>query len=344
MLTTRQRAAALLDVLRHREDGDRTADAVRRACRYRAALASKAYPEDALLWAWADVPSRERRDAARARGEAVVLQPGELDMSRTLLERVDGKQVSVRTPFGVLFDWIRDRTLPRGTLVLAGGTGCGKGVTAAYAAVHLGGLFVSAAGVSELPLSGSAELTRLERADLLVLDELGRESAVGKTRERLIALLQQRHDARRCTIVATNIASKREFGRTYGDHLLDRVDKSGGYHELTGSSRRCTVDPKLTSIERDCLIADLVAEVDSLTGALREGADRKPIDTLAAMFDVGEAELEAAAERSARAREQVLASARMSDLLASLVQRVVPETPASVTEAEDADVEEVVHG
>lgn len=344
MLTTRQRAAALLDVLRHREDGDRTADAVRRASRYRAALASKAYPEDALLWAWADVPSRERRDAARARGEAVVLQPGELDMSRVLVERVDGKQVSVRTPFGVLFDWIRDRTLPRGTLVLAGGTGCGKGVTAAYAAVHLGGVFISAASIGELPLSGSAELTRLERAELLVLDELGRESAVGKTRERLTALLQQRHDARRCTIVTTNIASNREFGRTYGEHLVDRVEHSGGYHELTGSSRRGSAEPRLSSIERDCLIADLVAEVDSLTGALREGADAAPVDRLAAMFGVTEPEIGEAAERSARAREQVLARARMSPQLASIVQRVVPETSARQSDAEDTEIGEVAHG
>ena len=291
MLSTRQRAAALLDVLCVRDAGDRPAESVRMATAYRAALASKLYPTDALLWAWADAPADREHP-----------QPGELDRRRFCVEQINGKDVRVRTAFGVLFGWFGSHSMPRGSMVLAGGAGTGKNVAAAYAAVHRGGVFYPAPRIGELKLSGSEELDRLHRADLVVLDELGRESAIGKTRERIVALVQQRHDDRLATLLTTNIASRIEFGKAYGEHVLDRIDSSGGYRELVGSSRRRKgVEPLLTAIHRDCRIADLVAEVDALTSAIRFGGSSRPIALLAEEFGVAEPEIEAAAERRAAA-------------------------------------------
>lgn len=63
---------------------------------------------------------------------------------------------------------------------------------------------------------------RAERAELLVLDDLGAERSTDFARDRLVHLLVQRYDWRRQTIVTTNLTPE-ALGETYGARLASRL-------------------------------------------------------------------------------------------------------------------------
>ncbi len=289
MLTTRERATALLDVLGHREPHDRTAEAVAKARSFRATTASGLYDADALQWAWADTPE-----------PLSAWMIGELDQRRS--EMIDGRRRP--TAFGAMYDWMgKTSTRPAGTLVLSGKTGSGKDVAATYAAVHLGGEYYFAPNLGDLPLGQCPVLEHLQRVPFLVLCELGREPSLDTTRSRVVALLGTRHDNRRTTLITTNLPAETPdsdacFVGRYGKHLLNRVVTSGGYVELAGESRRqLGVLPKLTSITHHCRIADLVDAVNTLTKAADTDVSPSVIDLLAAEFGITEQQIVAAAAR-----------------------------------------------
>jgi hypothetical protein len=286
MTDARQRATALLDVLHHREPGDRTAESVDAARRYRACKASGLYPIDALEWAWADKVADRKNP-----------QPGELDRRKTQI--VDG--VERDTAFGAMARWLHSvDVLPTGTCVLSGQTGSGKNVAAMYAAIHRGGAYYLGSAISDIALGDSPLLLDLARVPLLVIDELGRETLIGPTLSRIDTMLTARHDNRRATLITTNLTQP-EFKKRYGDHTMDRVLSSGGYAEIASSSRRMKgVAPRLTSITRHCRIADLVDAVYTLTCAGRTNVPDSVIDKLAAEFKITEAQIGEAIEHRKR--------------------------------------------
>lgn len=270
MTSSRLRAAALLDVLRYRQDGDCTAEHRRRAERYRRPPAG--LPELAWAWAWAD--NLEHGPPTSA-----------LSIARAW--------------------WPATRPRPAlTTLVLAGSYGVGKSLAAAWLLAHHPALahaaYERAPELGELELGSPDALARLAATRALVLEELGREAAIGPTIERLAELLALRLEKGRPTLVTTNLRLE-QLRERYGAHIVDRLRGDGSFRALVEPSKR-TPDrrPQLDSITRSCTIADLVAQVDAATAA--GSADATAIDLLLALVDVPEAEL--AAKLAERARWQ----------------------------------------
>lgn len=312
MITLRQRAVALLDVLCHNEPNDRTASFVDKARRYRACKSSGLYPIDALEWAWADKPV-DKNDP----------QPGELDGRRRHL--IAGTKCL--TAFGAMFEWFdtAPQGLPRGTCVLSGQTGSGKNVAGMYAAIHRGGAYYLGSAIGDLALGDSPLLHELARVPLLVLDELGRETLIGPTLSRIDTMLTARHDNRLATLITTNLTQP-EFKKRYGDHTMDRVLASGGYAEIASSSRRIKgVAPKLTEVSRCCRIADLTEAVFTLTCVGPTNVPSHVIDKLAAEFGVTEVDIEEAA--AARQRRLVIPAELADGLVGRALRVALGELP-----------------
>ena len=277
---TRLRAAALLDVLRHREPGDRTAEHRRRAARFRQ-LARRTLPRGSrppelprvtFEWAWADN----------------LELPTEPEAPLRLVQTWWPRGAAPLSPF----------------LALSSTTGLGKSVAALWALSHRGGEYLRAAAIAEWPLGNPPELGHFVAVDVLILEELGREADIGPMLDRVRELLAARIESGRPTLVTTNlplapVKNGESFSSRYGEHLYDRVRGSGQYVALRGESLR---DPRrkpiLHGIERSCRIADLVAEVERLTGVAPHGAG-DPIAELEVLFEVDQAELDAAIERRA---------------------------------------------
>lgn len=264
----RLRAAALLDVLGYRGREDRTAAARADARRYRAARASGRFPQLELEWAWAD----------------------NLDTRPEI--------AGVRTVFGALAAWWPESSpRPPGTLVLAGRTGPGKTVGAVWLASRRGGEFMTAAELGELALAAEAQLARIIATPLLVIDDLGDETTIGPTLERVRRVLKDRHAAKRTTLVTSN-STPPQLVERYGDHIDDRVRATGGCVHIRGRSRRrLRAEPSLEGITRTCRIADLVEAVDAMTGAGDRRPDPRLLAELQKYFQVSPGELEQAASR-----------------------------------------------
>lgn len=268
MMPPRQRAAALLDVLRYREDGDRTLAHRRRAERYRKP------PRDlvALAWAWAWADNLEQDDA--------------------------------RTPLMLARKWWPlDAARPTmSMLVFAGAYGVGKTVAAAWMLAHhprfAAATYLRAPQVAELELARPLALARLAGANVLVLDELGHEGELGPTLTRMSELLALRFEGRRPTLVTCNLKLE-QFGDRYGRKLVDRMREDGIFRVFdTPSLRAPTRRPELAGIERSCRIADLTAAVDAATSGA--GHHVAAIEQLRETFDVSEHALEQVLARRAR--------------------------------------------
>ena len=293
-MSTRTRAVALLDILDHGGDADQTAYSVDVAHRWRSCLAS--YPLDALEWAWADNPKELHHP-----------RPGDLDLRRSLVSESDPTKRAI-TAFGFMFRWLGGGALPEGTMVMSGRTGSGKNIAAMYAAVHRGGAYYLGSGMGDLALGDSPVLRDLATVPLLVLDELGRETAIGPTLARMVALLTARHDNRRATLITTNM-TQAEFSKRYGEHLLDRVTTSGGYAEIVCPSKRTQgVKPNLTVLRRHCRIAELVHAVNTLTGTMPGNVPASAIDKLAAEYGITTEQIAAAEEKRRNERVEIPAS------------------------------------
>lgn len=72
---------------------------------------------------------------------------------------------------------------------------------------------------------------QLERASLLVVDELGADQASRAAKSRITELLLARHARLRATVFTSNL-SHQEFAEVYGEALVDRIRSSGIDPEL----------------------------------------------------------------------------------------------------------------
>jgi hypothetical protein len=305
-MSVRLEAAALLDALGVGTDNDATAADVRRAQSLagcfvgdhdpldlvrrldlalsgptREALGEAAslskvcrYPLGALAWALADHGSG----------------PGQLQ--RHMGPRESGQHPwasSSPTAFGAVLGWWMEPQCPRGTMVLSGETGCGKTVAAVYLAIMQSGRFIRAAELGEMALGkAEASIESLRCEPMLLIDELGRESDIRPTPQRITDIVQSRHDAGLVTLITTQLPVDHptddalSFSKRYGHHLVDRVDRGGGrWFSLAQQSRRTGARPVFADLHRSCMIADLVGRVESLTGigeATRPGDVRALIE------------------------------------------------------------------
>ena len=71
-------------------------------------------------------------------------------------------------------------------------------------------------------------LPELARADLLILDDLGREKSTERTAERLYVLVNRRYEARLPTVATTNYDVADLCGRGY-DVIVSRILEDGGH-------------------------------------------------------------------------------------------------------------------
>lgn len=126
----------------------------------------------------------------------------------------------------------------RPLLVLAGGTGCGKSLAAAWMLMRRkGGRFMPAVDVANLrPLKRAADREKLDElrdmAAILVIDDLGTEPIDDDWRSQLDVLLDQRSGNRRLTVITTNLAGS-DFHNEYGVRIWSRINGLGRYHEST---------------------------------------------------------------------------------------------------------------
>lgn len=120
-------------------------------------------------------------------------------------------------------------------LTLAGPPGTGKSVAAAYVVARCGGLWLSARHLS----NPKYDLGPAERAELLVLDDLGTEysgaSEFGV--ERAAALLELRHEEARRTVITTNL-KEADIGERYKARVASRLREQARLVVARGADMR----------------------------------------------------------------------------------------------------------
>lgn len=134
-------------------------------------------------------------------------------------------------------------------LVLSGLRGCGKTTAAAWWLVQRRApakyvrtgapRFVDAAALARWPRYEEQRMRELERADALVIDDLGVEydDKQGAFRSFLDGLVNSRYAACLPTLFTTNLPAV-EFKARYGERIADRIREAGRYVELAGESLR----------------------------------------------------------------------------------------------------------
>lgn len=129
----------------------------------------------------------------------------------------------------------------RSLLALCGPAGTGKSCAACEGLARVPGRYVLAAELAGAfrRLDFRAFTESLGDAELLVVDELGREpdAASGGERSALWEVIERRWAAARKTILATNLTPD-AFVKRYGDHILDRIREDRGLVVLAGKSLR----------------------------------------------------------------------------------------------------------
>ena len=142
---------------------------------------------------------------------------------------------------------------PRPLLVLAGGTGTGKTVAAAWALARIGGEYVRAVDLARRsePYRNEAEILRPASSELLVLDDLGTEASSDRGRDRrfmpaLYDVIDQRQGVMRRgtrwvprrTLITTNL-TKKQFREQYPDErILSRLAQCCTWVSLDGVDMR----------------------------------------------------------------------------------------------------------
>lgn len=141
---------------------------------------------------------------------------------------------------------------PRTLLVLAGGTGCGKTVAACVGldsavVVESGtlrkvGRFTKAIDLVRAGTFDGEFWDELTDVSMLVVDDLGTEplDEKGWALANIAALIDQRYDACRKTILTTNLDAARFRARYCNDggRLADRIREAGAFLEFDGGSLR----------------------------------------------------------------------------------------------------------
>lgn len=125
-------------------------------------------------------------------------------------------------------------------LVLTGDYGVGKTTAAGWlAAQERGSIFITADALGRVDRYDNKAVERLERAPLLVIDELGVEylDAAGSYLAKLHALLNERYAHCRRTVITTNLPPEPWIAR-YGGRLGDRMLESGTFAHCKGPSLR----------------------------------------------------------------------------------------------------------
>lgn len=127
--------------------------------------------------------------------------------------------------------------------ILVGPVGTGKSVAASWAVARVletgrWALMTTAARVGRLSTWDDAgELDRLERADLLVVDDVGAEAANDHARVTLRSLLDARHDRGNRTILTTNLVGG-QLSKWLGERITDRIKSSFVRVVTSGASMR----------------------------------------------------------------------------------------------------------
>lgn len=127
-------------------------------------------------------------------------------------------------------------------LVISGGTGCGKSVSAAYAVAHspTGGRWRTAAAVCRVFGAQYGDLLSdqavMRGTGLLVIDDIGTELHGDRMGAALVELLEYRRTRR--TLVTTNL-DKRAFAARYPDErLISRMRAYSSWVNDKGSDMR----------------------------------------------------------------------------------------------------------
>lgn len=127
--------------------------------------------------------------------------------------------------------------------ILIGPVGTGKSVAAQWAVDRVNktgrsALLISAARIGQLSTWDDAgELDCLERADLLVVDDVGAEADNGHARVTLRSLLDVRHNRGRRTILTTNLVGG-QLSKWLGVRITDRIKESFVRVVTSGASMR----------------------------------------------------------------------------------------------------------
>jgi DNA replication protein DnaC len=137
--------------------------------------------------------------------------------------------------------WLRYGCRPA-FLVLAGGRGVGKTTAASWAISERGGRRVKGGEIATASDFDPGFMAPLERASLLVLDDLGAESldAGGWAAGRFARLIDIRYERDAPTIIATNLTMPAFLAR-YGEdggRLRDRLREAGRWVDIAGESLR----------------------------------------------------------------------------------------------------------
>lgn len=141
--------------------------------------------------------------------------------------------------------------IPQGIgLILKGPTGTLKTSAAVSClmqalALGFGGLFLPTAGLLDeiftLKTVNPEEWVRFEKrlkeTDLLVLDDLGDEAAEGWVLTKVQAILSERYNHRRATLITTNLTTSELKGR-YAGKIIDRLRETSQIITLKGASLR----------------------------------------------------------------------------------------------------------
>ena len=139
-----------------------------------------------------------------------------------------------------------------GIVVLAGATGCGKTVAAAWLAVQRSAqsfafepTFLRASELATMSRYDAEARARWHRPRWLLLDDLGAEylDAKGSFRADLDELVDVYYAEGRTLIVTTNCTAE-EFRARYGARVVDRLRECGTWIAIAGGSLRGKGEPR----------------------------------------------------------------------------------------------------
>lgn len=176
-----------------------------------------------------EAAGREQRERAR---RAAVLAREHVTLREDVEAAiVTGSELEPGVSLSMTRRWIARADMPP-VLVLAGATGCGKSVAAAWALAELDGKWRSADQLCRLFAADFGdqldEQDAVTRCRLLVIDDLGTERDAARMIGVLRHLIENRqHSARRHrTIITTNV-DRNGFAARYGDErIASRFDEA----------------------------------------------------------------------------------------------------------------------
>lgn len=189
------------------------------------------------------VAEEERKAAER---EAANKAKQQEETGRRLLERGIPRKDIELIASGALWptnalkaaqDWFQSK---KSILVLSGPGGCGKTSAASWlAAEAVAALFIDVTRLARLSRYKSSDMEPLERAWLLVIDDLGVEfcDTKGSFLATLDGLINCRYANQDRTVITTNLPAT-AFKQRYGERVVDRIREVGRFFECSGPSLR----------------------------------------------------------------------------------------------------------